>query len=206
MKHLTDAELLENLGPKQFHQNHVAACTLCQQRLAELAIATHPLGLAPLREPLVSAHDILLRTQRQPRSPLVAFSLALLLSILGLFLVSSSTHVPPIPALTLHAESTAFGGSRIRVAWSPGSQIGTLTVTSVPSIPNRVLEVWMIHGRTHVPVALIPSVSRSATITFTVPNPHLGYQAIGVTLEPAPNMPFPTGPRIFFGRWPAKSS
>jgi hypothetical protein len=206
MRHLTDAELLENLGPKQLHQNHVVACTICQKRLEELAMATRPLGLAPAIDPWVSAQDILLRAQRPSRSSLVAFSLALMLSILGLFLVSPRTPVPSIPTLTLQAENAAFGGSRIRVAWTPGSKIGILTVTSVPSVPNRVLEMWMIHGQTHVPVALIPSVTHTTTLTFAVPNPHMSYQAIGVTLEPAPNMPSPTGPRIFFGRWAAKSS
>lgn len=203
MRHLTDAELLENLGPNKRHQSHVASCSSCQTRLAELVLATRPLGPAPVIEPSVTAQDILLQAQRQSRSPLVAFSLALVLSILGFFLVSPKTPSPSIPTLALKAENAAFGTSRISVAWSPGSQFGILTVTSVPSVPNRVLEVWMIHGQTHVPVALIPSVTQTTTITFAVPNPHLSYQAIGVTLEPSPNMTSPTGPRIFFGRLPS---
>ena len=203
MRHLTDAELLENLGPNQWHQSHVAACIMCQKRLAELVLATRPLGLAPVIEPSITAQDILLRAQRQSRSPVVALSLALMLSILGFFLISPKTTSPSIPTLALHAENAAFGASRISVAWTRGSQFGILTASAVPSVPHRVLEVWMIHGQTHVPVAIIPSAIQTTTIAFVVPNPHLNYQAIGVTLEPSPNMTSPTGPRIFFGRLPS---
>lgn len=202
MKHLTDAELLQSLGPMLLNHPHLAHCAACRQRQDLLSAAIQVLGMPPAITPTTTAADILQRDSRvktSKRTPFLGGALAIMAALIG-FLASVPAAPGPIamPSLALRAEDVSFAQSRVAVQWKPGSPVGLMTVSHMPPMAHRVLEVWMIHGRHHVPVAIIPSVSGITQVAFAVPNPDIGYQAIGITLEPSPDMPAPTGPKVFF--------
>ncbi|WP_143570100.1 anti-sigma factor domain-containing protein, partial [Sulfobacillus thermosulfidooxidans] len=159
------------------------------------------------QEPSLTATQILSRLASREhtlkvisRRQIAGVAIALMLSSLAL--LSPSLQKPILPApVQMAATSLPFASSRVMVEWSPGHKMGKIFASQLKVIPNSVLEVWLIKDRKHVPVAIIPLSSHDETVMFAVPKKARNAEAIGITLEHSPNMPKPTGPRVFYHKF-----
>lgn len=203
--HLSDEQLLAGLRGLVKAPGHLARCERCQNRRNELVKWVAPLS-PPTVTPRRSAMALLAEWQREPakparRRPALARGSGALVASLALALMAGWSS--PAPAdlgapRTLAAVSPAFKASRVELQWKPGNAVGLLTARHLPALPGQVLDVWLIHGRQHTAVAVIPLTSHTVRVWFRVNRPKTAYQAVGITLQPLPDTAYPTGPRIFF--------
>ncbi|OLZ11608.1 anti-sigma factor domain-containing protein [Sulfobacillus thermosulfidooxidans] len=207
MAHLNDEELLvswRRYGDKSEHED---SCQLCQSRRHTLLEVVTSVLPEPTQEPSLTATQILSRLASREhtlkvisRRQIAGVAIALMLSSLAL--LSPSLQKPILPApVQMAATSLPFASSRVMVEWSPGHKMGKIFASQLKVIPNSVLEVWLIKDRKHVPVAIIPLSSHDETVMFAVPKKARNAEAIGITLEHSPNMPKPTGPRVFYHKF-----
>ncbi|POB09569.1 anti-sigma factor domain-containing protein [Sulfobacillus sp. hq2] len=197
MAHLTDEALLTAHRRYGRVPKHLRTCQLCQKRQADLLRALHQLAPEPYAHPNVDAYSILAQAHFTPR-PKVSRILAVVASaaVLAAIPVAPSHPTWPTP-VAMTASSLPFSTSHVTLQWRPGDIMGRIHTTNLSPHLGRVLEVWMVKGHQHIPVTVLPLTRTPQTITFAVPYPARDARAVGITMEPAPNMPVPTSPRIF---------
>lgn len=198
MSHLSDEALLKAFRRYGRAARHLKNCPVCQKRQADLTQALSRLVPQPQQLPLVGAHAILERAAAESRNstPWSLISALALPAVLVLIHVTSQHPVWPAP-VAMTATSLPFASSHVSVQWRPGDVIGRIHTANLVPHSAGVLEVWMVSGSRHVPVTVLPLTAAHETIIFTVPYTARFAEAIGITMEPSPNMPAPTGPRIF---------
>lgn len=208
-RHLDDLELITAAsGLRSPHDplyRHWARCPHCQRRAQELVeawdgwVPAYPSRIPPCPTPLPSPP--------RRRWTLVAVGVVIALLLLVWPKLGWSGRAPWGP---IGASVVAFGHTArlqpvsaprgfVSVRWSP-SGWALLSAAKLPSLPDdRVYEVWWIAGRQHVEAATFrPSPSGQALLWLYSARHFQGVTAVGITTEPAPGRPTPTGPREFY--------
>ncbi len=198
MSHLSDEALLKAFRRYGHYPRHLDRCPVCQRRQAYLIQTLSQLVPQPEQLPSVGAHAILERAAAKRRAGRLwsLISVLALPALLALIHVTAPQPVWPAP-IAMTATSLPFASSHVSVQWQPGDSVGRIRTANLAPYTAGVLEVWMVSGSRHVPVTVLPLTAADETVVFTVPYTARFAQDIGITLEPAPNMPVPTGPRIF---------
>jgi anti-sigma-K factor RskA len=107
---------------------------------------------------------------------------------------------PDFTVRDLSADAAA--GADGRVYFDAGSGRGMLMVHSLPPPPeDKAYQVWLVHNGRRTSAALFRTSADGWGYTFLQsPEPIGGYDALGITLEPAGGSAAPTGPRLLGAR------
>lgn len=214
MPHVDDLDLLAVASDLREANDpalrHVAGCTWCQARQAQLmpplANCVPPNQTAGNFGPIRSQ----LRNLR-PAGPRIrrlipmAFALVLLMvwpklwwpfrsapwGLTGLWVAASGHYTP------LSRDKASSG--QVSVRWGPQGW-ALLTAQHLPAPPpHDIYEVWWVLGRQRVRAAVLPQGKNSSLALWMYSPRHFhGLTGIGITLEPAPGGMRPTGPRQYF--------
>jgi hypothetical protein len=210
--HLDDFDLIALLSgtraPDEAMSRHLATCGRCQRRQAELArlvAAAFPAGDLPEGEPAATP-----RPRPRPRGRRL-FPLAVGLLLLALFFWEwphlawpGPTPSGPVSLALLTAGhrtelETARARGTLTLAWTTGGRWALLSATGLPApLPGHVYELWWVEGRRHIRAGILRPADGRLSLWLRAPLPLGRFDAVGVTLEPAPGRPRPTGPRLFF--------
>ncbi len=198
MSHLSDEDLLSEFRRYGHSSGHVQFCPACQARQAVLIEAIDLIVPQPLEFPSVDAQAVIARA-RGTRRAQSSWSLVAVLALAGVLALGRLTAPLPLwPApVALSAIGLPFSSSHVDVQWRPGDAAGRIHTEGLIHRSREVLEVWMVSGTHHVPVTDLPLTPKYQTVIFSVPAAARNAHTIGITLEPSPNMPVPTGPRVF---------
>jgi hypothetical protein len=207
-------------GEWEVYQEHLARCTPCAEKVAELRLVADALlsGVPQLSAPapvrgrvmaIVRAESELLRaaghgadepepSRRRRRRPslrplpaIALASVALALGIGGGVLLSGGDG-GVTPRTVVARVDAAGAAAHLRVA-SDGAK---LVVSGLPAPPKgRVYQVWLRHGAgtTPEPTNALFSVSRAGDASVDVPGKLDGVDVVMVTDEPPGGSTLPTG-------------
>jgi hypothetical protein len=209
--HLDDLDLIALLSgtraPDDALSRHLATCHRCQVRQAELArlvAAAFPAGDLAEGEPAAAP-------RRRPRTvgrrllPVVALVLLLALFWEWPHLAwpgptpSGPTSIALLTAGRRTQLQTTHSRGTLTLAWTTGGRWALLSATDLPAPrPGHVYELWWIKGRQHIRAGILRPAAGRLSLWLQAPLPLGRVEAVGVTLEPAPGRPQPTGPRLFF--------
>lgn len=208
-KHLDDIDLVaiaSGLRPAEDRAlRHWARCAHCRRRKEELATTLAgwaspvvPVPPAPVPTALPSA--------RRPWmwAPALAVLFLLLMVWPKLGWPSRSPWGPTGVAVLAAGHMTslrpvAASSGAVGLRWGPDGW-ALLSASGLPSLPaHRVYEVWWIAGHRHIEASVFrPSGSGTTLLWLYSPRHFQGVNGIGITSEPAPGSPKPTGPREFY--------
>lgn len=88
-----------------------------------------------------------------------------------------------------------------RIYITPGRDVAVLMIGNLPALPeNKVYQIWLNGpGRHNGGGTFVPSHDGSARLYLQPPRGFVGYQTVGVTIEPEGGSPVPTSPRVIGG-------
>lgn len=186
---------------------HLRRCTTCRDRLAgwERTLGTLDPPRAPAPPWTRIASGIPTPVPRRPR-----WTVAAALAALGVlwfwprWIWSGPAPWGPEAAVALAAGRTVVlhrvGAPQGEVAlkWNGTTGWALLTARGLkPTSPAYVYEVWWVRGRRHVPAGVLGTAPGGSVWLYS-PSHFRGVDAVGITREPEPGRPAPTGPREFF--------
>jgi hypothetical protein len=95
----------------------------------------------------------------------------------------------------LELESIPSSNAHAVVVWESGPQVGTLYVTGLPALnEDKVYQLWVVRNAHDVSLgAFTVDHHGIGTMAFKAPEPIETFQAMGISAEPAPSSPQPTG-------------
>lgn len=208
-RHLDELELIAAASglrsPDDRLYRHWARCPLCQRRAQEILAAWD--GWVPATGSRIPPCPTPL-----PRRPRQRWTVAMAAAAVALLLLAwpKLGWGGPAPWGPTGASVLAFGrttrlqpvsapSGSVSLRWGP-SGWAFLNAADLPSLPtDRVYEVWWIAGSQHVEASTFrPSPSGQARLWLYSARHFQGVTAVGITAEPAPGRPSPTGPREFY--------
>lgn len=106
---------------------------------------------------------------------------------------------PQAARIVLSGEGSARGATAVLYA---SGERGAISVQGMPSVPQEmVYQVWVVEEGQRASAGTFRVGARGAGLyPLRLPQELSRYEAVGVTLEPAPGSPSPTGERVLLAR------
>ncbi len=215
--HLSEEVLLLSLRHRarltRRQLRHLDTCSVCrsQQQLIQQLFANEPQARNPAAPPWSEVAPQLPHLHRRRRLGWAAPSLALAAifivwprliwpvspwgpTVLRTYLAGKPTTLEP---MTQRIEGHVTVLTNRRAGWL------LLSYDQVTSLPrNKVYEAWWVQGSQHIRAGTFRIRDRNQSIWLHTIRNVADASAIGITIEPAPGSPKPTGSRTFFGKLP----
>lgn len=188
--HLSDDQLLALLSRDERHP-HLNACPPCEERRSSLAALMDAWPL-PQAGPSPAVWSSIAREIRPPRrlGRLAAAAASIALLALGLQALRPPGTLPRPQYLVGTTFAPQATGRVVRTAGGAVFVAQGLPRTG----SHQVYELWAIRGGSHIRAAVFRP-NRTGRATVNIPASLLA-AAYGVTLEPSPGTPRPSGRRV----------
>jgi hypothetical protein len=217
--HLDDLDLLayaSGLRPRDERTAHLDACAHCRARQARLVrlMASLPTDDEASAAAVPSWEAVKPAALRRvtPSRGARRLRLGLAAAALLLFLGWPEALWPNAPIGPVALMVMAFGHQQalkpvkapsgsVAIRWNPATGWAELVADRLPPLPpHHVYQVWRVTRSRHISAAVFVADARGrAFVWMRSLKDFQGVKAVGITVEPAPGSPSPTGPRQLFG-------
>ncbi len=97
--------------------------------------------------------------------------------------------------VAMQSAAPSPGGTGGRIVFQPDGQTAVVVLEHLPPLPaGRVYQLWLLQGTSPVSAGtFVPGDSGAASVVVRAPGRLSGFSGFGLTAEPAPGSPAPTG-------------